>query len=303
MAAAKASSDALSVNAVGREAIVRRDAAHLKKTQRHLDHLLQQDPPDWPEIRSLVGVFEGLNPNRTDIEAMLTTLHRAAYAGEVEVARWCISCSADVSVKTSIGRTALHYACDSDQAEMVKLLLCRRANPNEPSLSGSTPVHLLCERNALHALKALEESSLVLLNFDAEDTKRRTPLSLVRGEEMREQIAIYQLNEDRLSRILYMRTLALELLGGKEWEFARYLFGVWKAHREVAEDVLPEAVQRADEVAEVTMHDDSRGGTMGSNEFETEAGLAEDAEDAPTDQPYVPSYAAMMGDMMRPPTP
>ena len=52
-------------------------------------------------------------------------------------------------------RTALHFACESGNMEIVKMLLDAKANPNAQDRTGKTPVTVAAERGKTDVLKAL----------------------------------------------------------------------------------------------------------------------------------------------------
>ena len=100
---------------------------------------------------------------KADVNALdrchLTPLHKAAYAGKKEIAELLLANGADVDGLwgrdgSRVSSTPLLYAVDSDDVEMVELLLAHKATVNAPSRSfkkGWTPLDFAEHRSSKHA--------------------------------------------------------------------------------------------------------------------------------------------------------
>src|SRR5688572_16812152 len=98
------------------DAVMRRDAAGLKK----------------------------LMASRADVNAAqpdgTTALHWAAYHRDTDAAKALLAKGASPSAVTSTGMTPLALACESGNADLVRLLLKARADPNQTLGNGETPL-------------------------------------------------------------------------------------------------------------------------------------------------------------------
>ena len=84
--------------------------------------------------------------------------------------------------KDSFGRTALHFACDAGEFEIVKLLVTNGAYAYDVDSEGYTPVHRAARNGSVEIveflLKSQEKSDLErILNLTTKETKR-TPLHI-----------------------------------------------------------------------------------------------------------------------------
>lgn len=138
----------------------------VRQQQQRVDRLLAEPAVDWAELRKYAYV-RGLNPNQTDPRTLINTAHRSAYAGEAKVLRWCIEMGADVDARTTIGRAALHYACDGGSPECIRVLLACGADANLGTLSSLTPLHICCDRDHLEAALELLGNTRLHIDVDA----------------------------------------------------------------------------------------------------------------------------------------
>lgn len=145
---------------------------------------------DWESVFAY-SVYEDVNPNITDLRNGMTTLHECAFAGESGVLRWCLERGAVVSARTLTGRSALHFACEGNRVECVRILLEGKADPNERSLSGSTPLHFCCACSSYDAAMVLLHETDELIDFAAEDQRRQTPAMLTNRQVLHEAIEGY----------------------------------------------------------------------------------------------------------------
>ncbi|CAE7648478.1 unnamed protein product [Symbiodinium pilosum] len=147
---------------------------------------------------------EGLNPNIKEAGSGITSLHRAASAGQAEVLLWCIQTKAEIDGRTQLGRSALHYACECSRPRCVRLLLEQQADANLRTLSYLTPLHLACQANSLEAVSALLQDPKQVVDVDAEDTKRRSGEALSSNQQIHRVVRKYraQLDERRKAQLV-----------------------------------------------------------------------------------------------------
>jgi len=160
----------------GKEVIVPRRRAQMQKQLiTSISEILAGRNHSWEEVRSFMRRDKTLNPNHVDTETLVGTMHRCAYDGETEVLGWCLNSGADVNLKTTLRRTPLHYACDSNKAGCVRLLLEHGADVNFCTLSSLTPLHICCQNDSYEASLELLHGVGHLLDVDSLDAHRRRP--------------------------------------------------------------------------------------------------------------------------------
>lgn len=76
------------------------------------------------------------------------------------------------------GKSVLHFACEKNYAEIIKLLLDTHINPNQLSIDGYTPLHLAIQNESLQAISILLQSSAIDTSIKAKATYQNgmTPL-------------------------------------------------------------------------------------------------------------------------------
>jgi len=158
---------------------------------------------DWNQVVELMAT-EGLNPNIKEAGSGITSLHRAASAGQAEVLLWCIRTKAEVDGRTQLGRSALHYACECSRPRCVRLLLEHQADANLRTLSYLTPLHLACQANSTEVVSALLQDPKQVVDVDAEDTKRRSAEALSTNQQIHRLVRKYraQLDERRKAQLV-----------------------------------------------------------------------------------------------------
>lgn len=85
-----------------------------------------------------------------------------------ELFKWCINdeftkirncvwtiVKSDIKSRDKKGNTALYYACQNENLEMIKFLLNRGAEPNDPNENGNTCMHIAFIKSNLELLKIL----------------------------------------------------------------------------------------------------------------------------------------------------
>eukprot|EP00439_Symbiodinium_sp_Y106_P016690 s7642_g2.t1 len=171
--------------------------------QSQLQWLMREVEIDWNQVVELMAT-EGLNPNIKEAGSGITSLHRAASAGQAEVLLWCIRTKAEVDGRTQLGRSALHYACECSRPRCVRLLLEHQADANLRTLSYLTPLHLACQANSTEVVSALLQDPKQVVDVDAEDTKRRSAEALSTNQQIHRLVRKYraQLDERRKAQLV-----------------------------------------------------------------------------------------------------
>eukprot|EP00928_Gymnodinium_smaydae_P052797 TRINITY_DN36959_c0_g1_i1.p1 TRINITY_DN36959_c0_g1~~TRINITY_DN36959_c0_g1_i1.p1 ORF type:complete len:350 (+),score=51.94 TRINITY_DN36959_c0_g1_i1:102-1151(+) len=118
-----------------------------------------------------------------DAELPLRLHHKAAQAGALDVVMRCLLAGVPVDDASSIGRTALHYACSNNHVAVVDCLLKFRADVNRITLGGMTPLHVACQSRAEDCVLALLSQKDQFVMVELEDDHRKTPMMLARRSE------------------------------------------------------------------------------------------------------------------------
>jgi len=166
-----------------------------KEHQRRLELLIMETEVDWDEISKLM-VTPGIQPNVKEFGTGVTTLHRAAYAGQIDVLLWCIHEKGDVNARSLLGRSPLHYACDGCQPRCIKELVSHKADSNIRTLSYLTPLHLCCQANSIEAVNAILADKDQVVDIDAEDTLHRRPEAMTSDRTILRLIRKYRATLD-----------------------------------------------------------------------------------------------------------
>ncbi|XP_078037149.1 ankyrin repeat domain-containing protein 49 [Augochlora pura] len=107
-----------------------------------------------------------------------TPLHRASYAGHVDIVEYLLQAGASTSSKTMDNWEPLHSACCWNNVECAAVLIANGADINAKSAGDQTPLHLVCASS--HNSQALQ---LLLLHPDT------NPKLVNSGQDTAEQIA------------------------------------------------------------------------------------------------------------------
>jgi hypothetical protein len=99
------------------------------------------------------------NPNHRSSVTGLTSLHRAAGKGHVEVSRLLLQYKADIDAHDNRGRTPLHLAVEDKRVDVVRLLLEHGADLNPQNKGGRTAFQLASERGYHDIAKLLSDHS------------------------------------------------------------------------------------------------------------------------------------------------
>lgn len=93
-------------------------------------------------------LLEFLRDQNADLSKLdgndMSTLMCSAHSGTVKIAAKLLAKGNPeelLSHKNSQGMTALHFAAKSGRAEMIQLLITKKADPNMPDIDGNTPLH------------------------------------------------------------------------------------------------------------------------------------------------------------------
>ena len=76
-----------------------------------------------------------------------SSIHDAAYQGNIEAVKQHIAAGTDVDAKTDDGRTPLHFAAFPGQKEIAELLIAKGADVNAKDEDGDTPLDWADRRN------------------------------------------------------------------------------------------------------------------------------------------------------------
>jgi ankyrin repeat protein len=119
----------------------------------------------------------GARINNVDREGQ-SPLMRAAFKGNHQVVQLLLKRGADVGLRSVAGQTALHRASAGPQnhiAEIIKLLLEAKSNPDLPRTDGDTALHICVLRHSLTAVRALIARGA---NPNAKNADGMTPMML-----------------------------------------------------------------------------------------------------------------------------
>ncbi|MDT7870811.1 MAG: ankyrin repeat domain-containing protein, partial [Thermoproteus sp.] len=108
-----------------------------------------------------------------------TDLHSAAFVGDAERVRELLKKGADPNVRDESGDTPLHKAADEGRVDVVRLLLERGADPNVKNENGDTPLHWAAYKGHVDVARLLLEHGA---NPTVKNKDGKTPLDLAREE-------------------------------------------------------------------------------------------------------------------------
>jgi uncharacterized protein len=97
-----------------------------------------------PRSAVVWGVSIGLTLMAASVSEALPPLAEAIRDGRTEQVRLLLKQNVDVNEKGPDGTTALHWAVERDDADLVAALLAAKADPNVASVFGVTPLALAC---------------------------------------------------------------------------------------------------------------------------------------------------------------
>jgi len=94
-----------------------------------------------------------------------------------------------INVKDKEGRTALHYACDRENTELVQLLLEHNADVNLEDEEGETALHYACLVGNLNIVKKLLEHGA---QTSKKNKEGETPIQVAEDESIKSMIQTYK---------------------------------------------------------------------------------------------------------------
>jgi hypothetical protein len=185
---------------IGRKENVTQSSQKAGKSASFLARELQRSQPDFGIIEQSLMFATTSEISECaeelccshDMESGLNLLHKASQAGSLITVVTILNVRGNVNAESSLGRSALHYACDNDHGDVVKALLCRKANVNQKTPFGMTPLHIACYSSAACSVLVLLGQRKQLVEIDHEDDRRRTPLMVARNELIRWMIRDYR---------------------------------------------------------------------------------------------------------------
>lgn len=123
-------------------------------------------------------------------------LAKAAFNGNVSIAKQLIAAGADSNAKDANNLTALYYASDVVNPELVRMLLTAGANPNaQTAATGNTPLHAIIQKKDYTYLYPRRNEIISLLLSNGADAtiannEGKTPAQLLRGTEHEASIRV-----------------------------------------------------------------------------------------------------------------
>ena len=128
------------------------------------------DEYDIDDIEKLVRAGADINARNSE---GLTLVQMAIKDRTEDIAEILLSLGADVNLKAhSNGYTAMHYAADSGDEDLVALLLKHKANVNIADKRGETPLHIAAHEGHEDTVRKLLDAGAAVL---AQDNLGRTP--------------------------------------------------------------------------------------------------------------------------------
>ena len=145
------------------------------KNQDHLDLYDALMQRDYRAVKELM--LKGVDPSEK-ISAGETALHYAARAGcgaDVFQLLFSYGAADALAIKDRDNQmTALHYACEYGDVDVVRFLLKKGADANQESKLGGRPLHIVAKRGDIDMAKALIEFGAD--HDKALDKMERTPI-------------------------------------------------------------------------------------------------------------------------------
>lgn len=133
------------------EELIKHGAPVDAKTKDGMTSLMSSESIEM--VRGLAKL--GANVNEC-MDNGATALHYAAQNGELEMVKLLVEeLGAKVDVKTKEGATPLYFACVNGFLEVVNVLLKHKADPNSKLENGITPLYVACEHGHLEIITHL----------------------------------------------------------------------------------------------------------------------------------------------------
>lgn len=162
---------------------------------------IRKPQPNFLEVERLLDCEPCAQWKSFETDSQLSILHKVAQTGQVGTLFAILDAGLAVDVVSSLSRTALHYACSANRADVVTALLVRQADVNRPTISGMTPLHFACQSGADACVFALLRQTRQFVMVDTEDDQRNTPFSASRSQCVRWLIQEYRESKKRLAAL------------------------------------------------------------------------------------------------------
>lgn len=163
----------------------RKRVQRTKERQRQLAKEITEEEIDWAKVEVYMYYGdEDLDPNHTHRATLVTTAMLASYDGQTEILRWCLSMKANIDARSTLGRCALHYACDGNKPACIRVLLESVADPNIRTLGMMTPLHICCQNDSYEAVLTLFHDAKEVVDPEAENSRRQTPNQLAKDKRI-----------------------------------------------------------------------------------------------------------------------
>ena len=148
-----------------------------------------------PAVAALAGrhfeLAEVLHRNGSSVDprgrAEVSTLHSAAWYGDLEMAQVLLDYGVDINAKNDVDATPLHFASHEDDTRIVLFLLDHGADLNIQTRAGSTPLHQASRLGKIEIARILVEHGA---GVEVQDEDGRTPLDVASEEQHDEVIKL-----------------------------------------------------------------------------------------------------------------
>ena len=121
----------------------------------------------------------------------ISTLHSAAYYGDLEMVQVLLDYGADVNAKESTGCTPLNFALENHSKDLdpriVPFLLECGTDPNLQADNGFTPLHRASDSGRIEIVRVLVDHGA---SVEVQDKQGRTPVDIASGEQRDEIIKL-----------------------------------------------------------------------------------------------------------------
>mmetsp|Transcript_17181 Transcript_17181/g.49850 ORF Transcript_17181/g.49850 Transcript_17181/m.49850 type:complete len:427 (+) Transcript_17181:80-1360(+) len=132
-----------------------RGAVQKHSTQTEIDFLEACTIGDWEAVDKAIS--DGISVNTCD-EKGQSALHKVCRVGGQHAVSVCSAMArsgVELDYPDKMGKTAMHYACEYNHADIVEWLLVKGADPSIPSLDGWTSLHEACFKNSIKCIELI----------------------------------------------------------------------------------------------------------------------------------------------------
>ena len=148
-----------------------------------------------PAVAALAGrhfeLAEVLHRNGSSVDprgrAEISTLHSAAWYGDLEMAQVLLDYGVDINAKNDVDATPLHFASHEDDTSVVLFLLDHGADLNILTRDGSTSLHMASIFGKIEIARLLVEHGA---SVEVQNIRGETPLDVASGEQRDEMIKL-----------------------------------------------------------------------------------------------------------------